>query len=196
MTTIGRALIGTAVVITAACEVATLASPEPQHGAPADRVAAAEATSRASHGIPHVGGEWVFSETISVLQPSELNAIIGGPEVEAPMTRVNCVAEGTMTLEQSGAAFEGTATQSVICRIGDVSFVPPEFAFNPEFFILNGRIHGHAIHFDTGHSLNTCPQRGSIRVDGNTAVALSAFGKCEVPFHPGVHNSWWTIRRP
>jgi len=156
--------------------------------------------------VPDLQGLWVFEERIWVLQPSALNPIIGAPAVATPMTQVVCDAEGTLDLEQLGATFWGTATQSVVCHVDGVQFVPPPFAFNPVFAVRNGRIHGHSLYFETGHVIgdgdevptqeSDCANRGSIRVVGGVVDALEAVGNCPVPFHPGEQHSSWSIRRP
>jgi hypothetical protein len=159
-----------------------------------------------SGNLPDLQGIWAFRERIWVLQPSALNPIIGAPTVDRPMTQVVCEAEGTLDLEQEGARFWGTATQSVVCQVAGVHFVPPAFAFNPEFAVRNGRIHGHSVYFETGHIIgdgdvvptqgSDCANRGSIRIRGEAVEALRTIGSCPVPFDPGEQHSSWEIRRP
>lgn len=162
-----------------------------------DAAPSPEATRTSSDiaSVPSIAGEWAFSERIWVLQPSELNGLIGAPPVERPMTQMVCHAEGGIELVQQGASFEGTATQSVICSVDGVEFVPPAFAFNPEFTISNGRIRGRSIYFETGHTLNVCDNRGSVRIRGGTIQSMGAIGNCPVIFDPGEHHSSWTMWR-
>ena len=146
--------------------------------------------------VPFIGGSWEFEETVWVLQPSELNPVIGAPPSETPMTQVVCESTGTFEIDQDGATFDGTATQSVVCHVDGVAFVPPEFAFNPDFTIDQGILRGRSIWFETGHSLNICDNRGSIRVEEGVAVEIKAVGDCPVPFSPGEQHARWTLRRP
>lgn len=146
--------------------------------------------------VPDIGGSWVFEETIWVLQPSQLNEVIGAPPSDRPMTQVECDAVGTVEIDQQGCEIQGTATQSVVCRVDGVEFVPPDFAFNPEFDINSGWLHGRSIYFETGHTLNICNNRGSVRVLGGVAERIEAVGDCPVSFHPGEYHSFWTMRRP
>jgi hypothetical protein len=186
-----KEVVGIAIVCSslAGLTASSLAQSMPEWSEPAGRPARAEAA-------PDIGGAWLFHERIWVLQPSELNALIGAPTVDEPMTQVICEAEGTIELEQVGTDFQGTATQNVICSVGGVAFVPPEFAFNPEFTINAGWLYGNSIHFETGHTLNVCDNRGSVKVRDGTAVLFRAEGDCPVPFHPGEHHSSWTVWRP
>lgn len=185
------ALVSTAMLLVLACSGADPIATDVEPPA----AATDPAPTPAARAVPDVSGSWTFHERIVVLQPSELNGVIGAPAREEPMTKVVCQSEGTMELDQDGAAFEGTATQSVVCRVGDVSFVPPEFAFNPEFTLFDGRIRGHAVHFRTGHTLNVCKNRGSVRVQGGVVSEIRAVGDCPVPFDPGEHHSMWYLKR-
>lgn len=146
--------------------------------------------------VPDIGGSWVFEEKIWVLQPSQLNEVIGAPPSDQPMTQVECEAVGTIEIEQQSCELQGTATQSVVCTVDGVEFVPPDFAFNPEFNINTGRLRGRSIYFETGHTLNICDNRGSVRVLGGVAERIEAVGDCPVPFDPGEQHSFWTMWRP
>jgi hypothetical protein len=153
------------------------------------------AMMQAGPPVPGITGEWIFSERIWALQPSELNALIGAHPVDRPMTQVVCHAHGTMSLQQDGPTFEGTATQAVVCNVDGVDFVPPDFAFNPEFAVFNGRIRGHSIQFETGHTLNVCINRGSAVVADGLVESMRIVSSCPVPFHPGEAHSSWSIER-
>ena len=155
------------------------------------------AMMQAAPPAPDIAGEWIYSERIWVLQPSELNDLIGAPQVDKPMTQVVCRARGAMSIEQDGSTFEGTATQEVICSVDGVAFVPPEFAFNPEFTVFNGSVHGRSIRFETGHTLNVCVNRGSAEVIAGVVESMNIVGSCPLPFHPGEgHSSWSIVRVP
>ena len=146
--------------------------------------------------IADLSGLWVFHERVWVLQPSELNSVIGAPPATTPMTQVVCESVGTIEFAQQGAELTGTATQSVVCSVDGVEFVPPDFAFNPVFEINRGWIKGRSIYFETGHTLNICNNRGSIRIHDGIAERIDAVGDCPVSFHPGEHHAFWTIWRP
>lgn len=174
-----------------------LAACSPRTPTGIEGVATGDPSLKAAHGaVPDISGSWVFEERIRVLQPSSLNPVIGAPIVNTPMTQVVCDAEGTIEIVQQGATFHGTATQAVLCRVGDVEFVPPAFAFNPVFDIPSGDIRGRSIHFQTGHTLNQCENRGSLGLERGVAESIHAIGDCPVPFDPGEHHSTWRIRRP
>ncbi len=158
--------------------------------------AGSTAAQNGAASLPDVSGLWVFHERVWVLQPSELNPVIGAPPATTPMTQVVCDSVGSIEFAQQGAELTGTATQSVVCEVDGVEFVPPDFAFNPVFEINGGWINGRSIYFETGHTANVCDNRGSIRIHDGIAERIDAVGDCPVPFHPGEQHAFWTIWRP
>ena len=185
-------LAALAITTAGACKSADPAGPADPATRPGDPVVAA---MQAAPAVPNIAGEWIFRERIWTLQPSELNAVIGAPAVDRPMTQVVCHALGTLSLEQAGPTFQGTATQAVVCNVDGIEFVPPDFAFNPVFEVFNGQIRGHSIQFETGHTLNVCINRGSGAVVNGDFETMRIVSSCPVPFHPGEAHSRWSIQR-
>jgi hypothetical protein len=145
---------------------------------------------------PDISGVWSFESVVRVNQPSDLNELIGAPPVGTPMTQVTCRPMATWTIVQHGATFDAEATQEVTCRVGEVEFVPPEFAFPPTYS-LSGWINGRSVHLSWPIDEPNCQNHGSVRVTGGVAREIvGVTGGCTLPFHPGSLSEHWTLRRP
>jgi hypothetical protein len=134
---------------------------------------------------PVLGGHWSWSRVEHVRMPYELAGMIPGVEPEGPMTHVRCNGSGTMALDQTGATFRGTATQTenLCATSGGQRFTPPG---SDAPIIVDGRISGASIRFSFANAfLTPCPHAGTIAavVDGR-AQELEASGRCIVPGHP------------
>jgi hypothetical protein len=169
-------------VLALACEQAPPTAPRPAGSADPALVAQ-------SRALPTVDGTWNWSEEINFVFHRDLALAIGiTPEGE--VTHAHCFDSGTITLDQSGSTFEGTATQPIgTCRTrGGQEF---SNVFPEPFPVFDGSITGHSIHF--GFSSPDCPYNAVLTLQGNQAVSASGQGNCNAP--QLVFHSRWQAHR-
>ncbi len=131
-----------------------------------------------------ISGDWDWNEVILVKVTPFVAGLLG-IEPEGPVTHITCRDEGTMTLTQINATFSGESSQTGLC----VTRGGQEYPNDGDFTIENGRVTGHAFHFDWVLPIFNCPHHGSISVEGETAVGLRATGRCLLPSNPGVSKT-------
>lgn len=134
-------------------------------------------------GTADVSGAWLWSNAEEVSFPRFL-AMLLGVVPEGDLTHGRCESAGSMTLNQAGATFDGTAMRLLNSCIteGGQPFSQPGTAFD----ITDGRITGASIRFSfASETVTPCPHHARITAlhDG-AAVALSGKGRCILPGHP------------
>ncbi len=133
-----------------------------------------------------LSGAWTWSREEHLTIPDWVAMFVIGIQPEGPVTQARCEGSGTMTLEQTGATFTGTATESShqCVTSGGQAFQAPGFA--DPILIADGRIHGRSIRFSfSSPTVTPCPHHAVISaVDNGLALALDGTGQCFVPGHP------------
>lgn len=139
--------------------------------------------SASSAPVVDLGGAWNWSNVEALTFPPHVALMLGiAPEGE--VTQARCESAGSMTLDQTGASFEGLANKSLnSCETrGGQSFTQPGTVFQ----IADGRVQGRSAHFSF-HSFGVRPCPHQVVVEdaaGGTATALSGTGRCFLPGHP------------
>ena len=137
-------------------------------------------------GAVDVSGSYEWTSVTRLSVPGWVAELFGIP-VEGQITQLSCESSGTMSLQQDGASFEGSAVRTaIICETrGGVSFVPaPGFAL-PAFDIDDGVIHGLALEFTFGGAPLPTPAHGTVaQFEDGMAMVLRATGRTIVPGHP------------
>jgi hypothetical protein len=145
--------------------------------------AAALLLTGASGSTVDISGDWTWSNLEVLAFPPFVAALLG-IDAEGRLTHARCESAGTMTLMQTGAAFEGTAirTFNSCATKGGQPFQQPSSNFD----IAHGRITGGSIHFSFSSPLVTpCPHHAVVSaVQDGVVGALSGTGRCILPGHP------------
>jgi hypothetical protein len=153
--------------------------------APVAPRAALAASVAASAAQPvDVSGTWSWREEVVLQIPEAFALEFFGVQPEGPITFARCVNTGTMVLVQSGATFEGTATQAASCvSRGGQQFSPP--AFTPTLDVRDGEISGRSIRVVFGAGDVPCLYHAAIaEVADGVALELRGGGRCIPPGHP------------
>lgn len=175
--------MGTALLLPLGCT-----APATDAGQPSPNLTAPAAPSAltAAAAPPDLSGAWNWSRVEHLTLPAWVAALVVGIEPEGPITQVTCEGSGTMTIDQSGRTFSGTATQTIHgCETaGGQQFQSPG-ASDP-IVVADGRISGRSIHFRfESPTVKPCPHDATIsEIHAGTAVALTGTGRCFVPGHP------------
>ncbi|MBA2459904.1 MAG: hypothetical protein H0V43_13235 [Gemmatimonadales bacterium] len=172
-----------AAALAVGCEQASLTAPQ------AAGAAAAAAVPALSRALPTIDGTWNWSEEVNHLLHRDF-ALAIGVTPEGEVTHATCFNSGTITFDQRGSTFEGTATQpNGTCRTRGGQDIPNIF---PEPFpLFEGRITGRSIHF--GFSSPECPYQGVLTLNGDRAVSARGQGKCSAP-RLVFHSRWQAYR--
>lgn len=129
-----------------------------------------------------ISGQWNWSERGRLILTVEATPLFGVVP-EGPRTILVCESGGTLTIDQSGDTFTGSATQTSSCETnGGQVVVPP--AFPPALDIVDGTIRGARISFTFGAGPIPCPYTAVVSSGGGVATALNGTGRCIVPGHP------------
>ena len=130
-----------------------------------------------------ISGPWTWRQTTRMAVRPFAAELIFGIAPEGPMTQITCESGGELTIvPQTASTFVGSATQSSECRTnGGVVFNPVPFPFPAVLQVENGQISGLHFQFDFTAAGGPCPQKGSIRVVGGSAVELRGTGDCTLP---------------
>ncbi len=130
-----------------------------------------------------VSGAWTWTSVEVLRMPTHVAAMVG-IDPEGPNTHARCESAGSMTLAQTGAAFEGTATREANACLtrGGQSFQQPGVAL----WVSDGRITGGSVRFSFATATVTpCPHQAVISSEeGGLATALRGRGRCVIPGHP------------
>ena len=176
-------LVGAALLL-AGCDDSRSLSTAPQATGSGDALPASNVRT-----VPSIAGTWNWSEEANlVLHPKF--ALASGITPEGQATHAACVTSGTISFEQNGATFEGSATQpNGDCRTtGGQEF---SNAFPEPFPVFDGRITGKTLHF--GFSLPDCPYQAVLVLEAGEAVSASGQGNCNLPRL--VFHSHWEASR-
>ena len=145
----------------------------------------------AAQTVPDISGEWTWRESTMVTVPGDIAAAFWGVVPEGRVMHLTCEAWGSLTVQQSGAVFSGSATQQATCVTGGGQQTPTT-PF-PASFDINGSISGHSLRFTTGDLGPgvVCSYVGSVSVANGVATSLNTTGGCDdpFPFHPSVTKS-------
>lgn len=136
-----------------------------------------------SAAVPDLGGEWRWTNVEKVSMPPFL-AMLLGIVPEGDLTHARCESGGTMTLQQSGGSFVGSAKKlSNACTTeGGQAFNQP----GTDFVVTDGRVDGRSVRFSFATAtVAPCPHRAVIaELDGGTPITLTGNGRCFLPGHP------------
>jgi hypothetical protein len=177
-----------ALTLVLACGGDQIAAP---HSDPDRQLDPASGTADAlrAAAVPNIDGTWNWSEEINFVFHRDL-ALASGITPEGEITRATCFNSGSITFDQSGSTFEGTATQpNGICRTSggqDITNIFPD-----PFAVVDGLITGESLHF--GFSSPDCPYQGVLTLEGDRAVAMTGQGNCNSP-RLVFHSRWQASR--
>lgn len=139
-----------------------------------------------------VDGDWSWERVEQLRMPrwvvEDVVNPAPGPDIlpEGPNTHARCVAEGHMTLTQTGDEFEGSmiVTSSQCETQGGQLFQGPSAGLPVQ--VLDGAIRGRSLAFSWGNMIVTpCPTQAVVTdMDGDVATAFSGGGRCVLPGHP------------
>ena len=164
-------------VIVVGCEAGRL---------PTDPTMAAQTTMRPGRQLDNspaaeaidITGRWTWQETVESAIPPFIVEMIGqGIVPEGEITYLTCKGGGEINFVQTGATFEGTATQggSCVTEGGQGPFWPPSFP--PLLQATNGIISGN----DISWAFNNCAYTARIVGNGDKLVGQ---GLCDIPLPP------------
>ena len=152
--------------------------------APTEPLATLDASAASASQPVDVGGTWSWREEVVLQVPEAFALEFFGVQPEGPMTVGRCVGTGIMELEQTGATFSGTATQTSTCVTrGGQRFSPP--VFTPTLDIRDGEIRGLGVQLVFGAGDVPCLYHATIaEIEDGKAVRLRGGGRCIPPGHP------------
>ena len=135
-------------------------------------------------------GQWSWEEAVLVIGAGDIVPGIFDVDPEGPVMQVRCFTSGTLTIQQNGSSFSGSADQQWSCVTGGgQTALQAPF---PATFDITGSITGRGVHFvaDVGQGFS-CSYHGALGVTGDVATAINATGGCDVPlpFHPNTDKS-------
>ena len=177
MPTIGAALTFGAAMVLGSC-----ADPE-SNGASLTGPDAHAATMHPSAATaPSIAGDWVWSHRTVFVVPTPVAATVVPAAVHdhltGPVTRIECVVSGTMTLVQAGPQFSGTSTQLSDCALKTGPGFAMPIVYQSPFEVSNGTITGRSFTFNVGDG---CLNRGNLLVTDGVVTGWRATGACEIP---------------
>lgn len=136
------------------------------------------AAASAAPTVPDLTGTWSYTETsLLVLKPEE------------ETLHVTCIlADGVMTISQSGAEVSGTLTHfSTECISSEGDPLPPPWTL-PYEANFTGRVTGHGLKIDQVDAPPAppvhCPKQGSIQVEDGQATGFRTTGRCILDLFP------------
>jgi hypothetical protein len=133
--------------------------------------------------IIDVSGSWIVTESEKFLHLSQAAAGMFGLQPEGERTSLRCSATGTLTLQQTGAAFSGSYTESGQCTTAGGQQIVLQGAGD----IVEGSVRGRSVHFVSLGAPGPveCPNHASIpEVSDGRALRMQGTFACIEPGHP------------